>query len=311
MYTRYINPENAMKYMEQELVSIPFGKSKIDGLYYNSTIHDEDNKRNDTVVIHVHGFLGNFLDGSQRFLPPILAEGGYSSLAINTRMANFGLFFGYGILNDTIPQIDTVVEYLKKLGYKNIILSGYSLGTSIVLRSAALRKAPKAFPNLKGVITLAAPYSMPDSIRRRWNSLGSEPSYDEVCEEAKEIIKPGRQGTGHDRTILIYKARGDSYRPEHTEIYTYRTWWHLAGPEAHTAMGYKQMKEIKVPILLIQGWYDEIVKPEETHDLAQVALDAGNKDVSAFYVNTGHKFDGKEEELGDIIVRWLERRFKS
>ena len=80
--------------MEQELVSIPFGKSKIDGLYYNSTIHSEDKIKNDTAVIHVHGFLGNFLDGSQRFLPPILAEGGYSSLAINTRMANFGLFFG-------------------------------------------------------------------------------------------------------------------------------------------------------------------------------------------------------------------------
>ena len=75
-------------------------------------------------------------------------------------------------------------------------------------------------------------------------------------------------------------------------------------------MGYKQIEEIKVPILLIQGWYDEIVKPEETHDLAQVALDAGNKDVSAFYVNAGHKFEDKEEELGDIIVRWLDRRFK-
>ena len=152
---------------------------------------------------------------------------------------------------------------------------------------------------------------MPDSIRRRWNRLGSEPSYDEVYEEAKEIIRPGREGTGHDRTILIYKARGDSYRPEHTEIYTYRTWWYLAGPEADTAMGYRQIKEIKVPILLIQGWYDDIVKPEETHDLAQVALDAGNKDVSAFYVNAGHKFENKEEELGDIILRWLDRRFRT
>ena len=84
---------NSTKYMEQELVSIPFGKSKIDGLYYNSTIQEEDNINNDTAIIHVHGFLGNFLDGSQRFLPPILAEGGYSSIAINTRMANFGLFF--------------------------------------------------------------------------------------------------------------------------------------------------------------------------------------------------------------------------
>lgn len=300
-----------MDFMEQELVSIPFGKSKIDGLYYNSTIGGKGSVESRTIVVHVHGFLGNFLDGSQRFLPPILAEGGFSSLAINTRMANFGLFFGYGILNDTIPQIDRVVEYAADLGYKNIILSGYSLGTSIVLRYASIRNDPNSYPNLKGIITLAAPYSMPDSIRRRWVRFGSEPSYEEVYEEAKEIIKPGKEGAGQDRTILIYKARGESYRPEHTEIYTYRTWWHLAGPEAKYAMGYRKMANIKVPILLIQGWYDEVVKPEETHQLAQIAIDAGNTDVSAFYVNAGHTFDGKEEELGDIIVRWLDRRFKS
>ena len=300
-----------MEYMEQELVSIPFGKSKIDGIYYHSTFKEGDRSEGDTIVIHVHGFLGNFLDGSQRFLPPILAEGGYSSLAINTRMANFGLFFGYGILNDTIAQIDRVVEYAKELGYKNVILSGYSLGTSIILRYASLRNDPRKTHNVAGVITLAAPYSMPDSIRRRWNYWGSEPSYDEVYEEAKDIIKPNREGTGQDRTILIYKARGDTYCPEHTEIYTYRTWWHLAGPEAKYAMAYRKIGNIKVPMLLIQGWHDEVVNHEEAKELAEIALKEGNKDVSAFYVNAGHTFEGKEEELGDIIVRWLDRRFKA
>lgn len=299
-----------MEYMEQELVTIPFGKSKIDGIYYHSTFKEGDRTDGDTIVIHVHGFLGNFLDGSQRFLPPILAEGGYSSLAINTRMANFGLFFGYGILNDTIPQIDRVVEYATELGYKNVILSGYSLGTSIILRYASLRNDNRRTQKICGVITLAAPYSMPDSIRRRWDYWGSEPSYQEVFDEAKDIVKPGLEGTGQDRTILIYKARGNSYRPEHTEIYTYRTWWHLAGPEAKYAMAYKKIQKIKVPILLIQGWHDEVVKHEEAQQLAQIALNAGNEDVSAFYVNAGHTFDGKAEELGDIIVRWLDRRFK-
>lgn len=61
---------------------------------------------------------------------------------------------------------------------------------------------------------------------------------------------------------------------------------------------------------MIQGWNDEMVRSHETHDLAQVAIEAGNEDVLAFYLNTGHKLSGKEEELGDIIVRWLDRRFK-
>ncbi len=225
-------------------------------------------------------------------------------------MANFGLFFGFGILEDTVPQIDTAIVFLNRLGYKKIILSGYSLGGSAVLRYGALRNDQSAYTSLRGVIALATPYSMPDSIRRRWNRWESQPSYDEIYTRAKEILGPDPYNASKDRTILIYRARGDTYQPEHTEIYTYKTWWFLAGPEAEGAKGYKQIEQIKIPILLIQGWYDDIVDPRETYDLAQIALDAGNKDVSAFYVNTGHTLEGKEDELGDIIIKWLDRRFR-
>jgi pimeloyl-ACP methyl ester carboxylesterase len=271
-----------MVFMEQELISIPFDNSKIDGLFYRTKVWNREHEK-EPIVVHVHGFLGNFLDGSQRFLPPILARAGYSSLAINTRMANFSLFFGYGILEDTVPQLDRVITFLKELGYRNIILSGYSLGGCIVLRYAALRNSPDVYPSLRGVITLATPYSMPDSVRRRWEKWGSEPSYEEVYNRARELLKPDPYNSQEDRTILIYKARGHTYRPEHTEIYTYKTWWFLAGPEADGAKAYKQIERIKIPILLIQGWHDEVINPIETYDLAQLAISAGNRDVSAFY----------------------------
>src|SRR3970282_2356851 len=122
-----------VKFMEQELISIPFGKSKIDALFYHTTAQSDQSEK-EPIVIHVHGFLGNFLDGSQRFLPPILAKEGYSLLVINTRLANFSLFFGFGILEDTVPQIDTAIVFLKGLGYKKIILAGYSLVGCIVLQ---------------------------------------------------------------------------------------------------------------------------------------------------------------------------------
>jgi len=295
--------------MEQELISIPFGNSKIDALLYHSTVVSDKSEK-EPIVIHLHGFLGNFLDGSQRFLPPILEKSGYSSLAINTRMANFSLFFGYGILEDTVPQIDTAIVFLKGLGYKKIILSGYSLGGSVVLRYAALRNNPSIYPALKGVIALATPYSMPESIRRRWDRWKSEPSYEEVYKRAKEILRPDPYNTSEDHTFLIYRARGNTYRPEHTEIYTYKTWWFLAGPDAEGAKTYKQIDQIKIPILLIQGWHDDIIDSIETFDLAQIALNAGNKDVSAFYVNTGHTLEGKEDEVGDIVIKWLDRRFQ-
>ena len=296
-----------MRYVDQELISIPVGKSKVNALYYKAINNDPEKRK--TIIVHVHGFLGNFLDGSQRFLPPLLAKSGYSSIAINTRMANFGLFFGYGLLDDTIPQIDGVIKYLQKIGYSKIILSGYSLGGSVVLRYASKKFEDKKKLSLSGIIALATPYSMPDSIKRRWNRWNSKPSYDEVYDEAKEILASDPYKSELDRTILIYKARGNSFRPEHTEIYTYKTWWFLAGPEAEAAKGYKQIVNIKIPILLIQGWNDQFVNSNETHELAQIAIDHGNEDVSAYYLNTGHNLDGKEDELADIVIRWMDRRF--
>lgn len=293
-----------MNTAEQKLLAIPYGDSKIDALYYkaNRAKNDVVSK---TAIIHVHGFLGNFLDGSQRFLPPLLARSGYTSLSINTRLANFGLFFGYGILDDTIPQIDRAVEFLKEEGFENILISGYSLGGAVALRYGAMRNNPAKYPGIKGIVILATPFSMPDSIRRRWEKWGSEPSYEEIFKEAKEITKDDEQ----DRIIIIYKARGNTYLPEHTEIYTYKTWWNLASPNADSAMGFKQVEKIKVPILLVQGWHDEVVSFEETYNLAQVARDAGNKNVSVFFVDGGHAFVGKEKELGDIVVGWLNGKF--
>lgn len=295
-------------YMEQELLAIPFGNSKIDALLYRSLSKKDDTER-EPIVIHVHGFLGNFLDGSQRFLPPILAQAGYSSLAINTRMATFGLFFGYGIIDETIPQIDTVINYLKGIGYSKIILSGYSLGSSIVLRYIYMRSDPSRFPTLKGVVAISTPYSTPQTIRTRWNKLGSIPAYDEIYRRVKESLKPDPYTSKEDRTIIIYKARGETLNPEHTELYTFKTWWHLAGPEADAAKCFKQIGSIKIPVLFIQGMEDEMLGPDEARNLVKIAQDAGNRDVSALYMHASHSFEGKEEELGEAIINWLNKRF--
>jgi pimeloyl-ACP methyl ester carboxylesterase len=294
--------------VEQELISIPFGDSKIDALFYRSLLNAGKPEK-EPVIIHIHGFLGNFLEGSQRYLPPILAQAGYSSLSINTRMATFGLFFGYGIIDDTIPQIDTAIVYLKNMGYSKIILSGYSIGSSIVLRYASLRNDPSLFTSLKGIIALSTPYSTPHTIRKRWNKWGSNPTYDEIYRRVKETLKPDPHSSTEDRTVIIYKARGDTLNPEHTELYTYKTWWYLAGPEAEAAKCFKHISKIRIPILLIQGREDDELGPNEAEGLAQIAQKAGNTDVTALYLDANHNFDGREEELGETIKMWLGRRF--
>lgn len=291
----------------QELITIPTPGGNVNALLYKA---EGAGAEKEPMVIHVHGFLGNFLEGSQRFLPPLLAREGCSSIAINTRLSNFSLFFGYGIVDDTLPQIDGVINYLTDLGYKQIFLSGYSLGGCIAVRYMSERAGTREADAIGGVMVIATPYSMPDSIRRRWNRWQSSPSYEQVYEEAKEILGDDPAHSEEDRTIIIQRARGDTFRPEHCEIYTYKTWWFLAGPEADASKTYKQIGKIKAPIILIQGWEDKVVLPNETHDLSQRATDAGNADVSAFFLNAGHTLEGKEEELGEVVINWMRRRLK-
>ncbi len=91
--------------------------------------------------------------------------------------------------------------------------------------------------------------------------------------------------TAEDRTMVIYRARGDTLNPEHTELYTYKTWWFLAGPEAESAKCYKQITEINIPLLLIQGRRDQDLRPEEAEDLASLAAHAGTA-TQARYTST-------------------------
>ena len=58
-------------------------------------------------------------------------------------------------------------------------------------------------------------------------------------------------------------------------------------------MAYRKIQNIKVPISCsYRAGTMRWSKHEEAQELAQIALNAGNKDVSAFYVNAGHTFDG-------------------
>ena len=109
---------------------------------------------------------------------------------------------------------------------------------------------------------------------------------------------------------MVKKAHGPTHLPEHTEVYTLKTWWALAGPEAHGAKAHKHIGAIKVPLLLIQGLHDDIIEPRETADLEGLAQDAGNPDVSSAYLAAGHTFQGQHAKLGQIIIRWLNDRFE-
>ena len=292
------------------IISIPWDDHELLAFFYNVVTHEE-HLVNKPVILRLHGALGNLLDETEHDLPSALARGGYSSMTLNTLLGNISLFFGFGIFEKVIPQIDAAFAFLRRSGFKKIVLAGHGLGSCMALRYAALRADPDKYPDLVGVIAIGAPYSLVQTVRKKWERFNSEPSYDEVYERAKRVSQPQPgEELLDDEIIVVKRAHGTTYRPEHTEVYTLKTWWALFGPEAEGTQNYENIARIKAPILLIHGLQDDMIDYGEFVELAQIAENAGNSDVMKLALDADHSMKGKHQELGRSIIDWLVGRFE-
>ena len=74
--------------------------------------------------------------------------------------------------------------------FQKIPIAGHGLGACMAIRYGAMRNVSLKSAGIKGVIAIASPYSLPDTIRRRWERFGSTPTYNEIYTKAKRIFKP-------------------------------------------------------------------------------------------------------------------------
>ncbi len=255
------------------------------------------------IIIHIHGVLGHFLArGTPRLLPPTLLEHGINSFSINTRMAFIGQIMGEGIFDDTIKDIDAAVALLKKEGFRQIFILGYSLGANI----AAYYAVKRLDPSVRGLILEGCAFSLPDSQRKRLEKWNSVPSYDEIYSKAKEVLGSDPYKSKNDRVFVVNRAWGPTFSPFHAEFFTYKTWWFMRGPEAYNAKTYKLISKVKIPILFLQGENDDILEAWEAKELARLVCEAGNADVKVKYIpQAQHDCMGNPDETIKAIVDWL------
>jgi acetyl esterase/lipase len=258
-----------------------------------------------TALVHVHGIMGNFLVGTLRFFPAPVARAGFPVLVLETRMGNVGQLFGQAIFDEAVQDVRAAVLWLREQGFDAIVLSGYSSGATLATRVAALH----AEPDLAGLVCLANPWGLPQSMRRRADRYGAEPGYEELSELVGTAIGGDPEAPEDDRLFVVEGSRGPTKRPSDSEVYTYRTWWHSRGPAATAAMAHRQIGSVSAPILLVQGDADEIVEHAEAEALAAVARRAGNPDVTvATLPGVGHAFTGGEIGTLEAVTSWLRER---
>lgn len=294
---------------QRSLISI---NSKDDFLIHSLLVtgeyEDNEDLKNAPIIILVHGVLGHFLArGTPRQMPPMLIEYGINSFSINTRMAYLGQIFGHAIFDTTVYDIDAALEYLKKSGYRNIFILGFSLGANIAAYYASVRQ------NLyvRGLILEGCAYSLPDSQQRRWKKWGSIPSYEEVFKKASEVLGPDPLASPEDRIFLVQRAWGDTLNPFHNEIFTYKTWWYMRSPQAHNAKTYKVIPNVTIPILFLQGANDDILADRECVDLAELVRQSGNGAVEVRYIaDAMHDCMENPEQTVGTIADWIKNIIK-
>lgn len=270
-----------------------------DGLLYTPREPGRSTRSRPAVLV-VHGSVGNYLSGVPRSVSFGLARAGYTVLSANTRMANYGVFFGAGLFDETPLDLDAALTALGRLGYRRVVLLGYSLGATMVTHYQALRQPPEVV----GLCTVAHPLSLPRSLRRRWERFGARPSYEEMESRARALIADGE---GEDEIVIVSRAAGSTDEPGDSEIWTYRTWWASRGPEAPHAESAERIRHVRVPLAVMQAGDDLLVPPGEGEELVRIALAAGCPHARCVVIpGADHVFRGRGDALAEACVDWIE-----
>lgn len=293
---------------DRELRTEPLELDTEDGRRWDAMLFEPRGvKRSDPAAIVVHGAVGNYLGGFPRRLSFGLAECGHTVLSINTRMANYGAIFGGGLFHKTPLDIQAAVEVMRRRGYERIVLCGYSMGATMVSYYQATIGAPEVI----ALCTFAHPLSLPASLRRRWNRFGARPSYDVVTERVKAALGDNPESSDGDRIMVVHRSQGPSDNPEHTELWTYSSWWFSRGPEADAACSWRWLHRIGVPIAFIQAGADPLVGDDEASRMARIVLESGVRPAVVRSIpGANHVFSRREKEAaraGSDFITLLDR----
>lgn len=197
----------------------------------------------------------------------------------------------YEIFEESIYDIDLAIHTAKELGYKRVILLGHSYGCNKVIYYYY-----KKHPDILGIILASAP----DMIGS--HKLG-QADYQELLIEAKNNVDNG------EPTKLLHKMVEDYM---YMSSQTYYNWYNLNSnlnnlPVIENPDKWEQFECIDIPILTFSGLLEEDYYKHL--DLLKMKATSCNDFEYKYIDNTGHTYWNKEEEIGKLILDWINKRF--
>lgn len=265
-------------------------------------------KGNTKVIVDVHGLSWDFYssDFYKKFCH-LLPENGIDFIAGETRGAhkikNFqktdGDFEVTGgaleAFEDCLEDIDSWITKAEELGYSEIYLSGYSMGSS---KAAYYSKTKDN--RIKGLI-FYSPYDVhgllwePDEKARHERNLS----------EAKNLIvagKPTQFLTEKLWGVDMFSAKTylSLFDNKNAQIFNY----------FDSSLGYDVLNQINIPVLAFTGTEDfgiiAAVDVQKAMNILERELKASPKKKTIIMKDAEHSFNGCAEEMVEEIVEFLE-----
>lgn len=266
-------------------------------------VHFESSKK-DICVVCIHGMCATIIDNyfatvwgkllSQKNIGFLYEHNRGHSIENDIEMKD-GTFKRcgcmYEIFEDCIYDIDLAIEIAKKKGYQRIILLGHSYGCNKVIYYYY-----KKHPTILGMILASAP-----------DMVGShkmlQPDYNELLNEAKENIENKKPEK------LLHKQVEDYM---YMSSRTYNNWYNENSnldnlPIINNVQSWKQFKTIDIPILTFSGSNEEEFYLQ-LNLLKEKACNCNNFEYKIIE-NTGHTYQEKELEIGNLLYQWISKNF--
>lgn len=282
--------------MKQKLVRI----KAIDNIEMVGILYEPEEKGNQ-IVMHVHGLCGNFYEN--RFIDTLAktyTNQGISFLTFNNRGTNFisELLKGnefeviggcYEIFTDCLLDIEGAINYVKEIGYSEVILEGHSYGCNKVVYYYTKRKDE----TIKKIVLLA-PCDIPQECVKFLRE-------DEYLTAKNESIKLVNEGKSRELIDFSVNANGkisagtfcnDFLPGGENDFLKYRD-----GIDGKSDV----LNSIDIPVLIIFGDEDECVLTQDI-DIIKKYL-KNNINICNIQIITGadHSYTDKYKELGNII----------
>lgn len=263
-----------------------------------------DNKK---IIIAIHGTASNFYE--EPFIDvmtDVLPNSDWAVLSTNNR--GHDVLTGWskrppGASSEQFEKclldIDAWIAYAKKLGYKDIVLQGHSLGAEKVIYYVNEGKYAK---DITAIILLGPADSVEYQykfMKDKGNNLETE-----LLAEAERLVKE-KKG---QQFLTTYWLSHFGACPQDAASFLD---FFKPGSTLGTVLPFKtgklpMVKNVKVPMLVVIGDIHEYtVIPVEK---AMKLLKNENKNCETFILHCNHDFEGKEDKLTAIIKDFLSKK---